>query len=89
MAKTHGNPNVKTYKFGKVQLKLGLHTGEAAWVPKGGAATLDKAQRQRLCEQVLEELNAWDKLPFDVKPGQPHPEEHLMYVWGKLFGGAK
>lgn len=90
MAKTKGNPNVRTFKPAKgVTLKLGLRTGGVSWLPKDGWSKLDKGQRQKLCEDVLAESNAWGLLPKDVMPGQPHPEENIMAVWRKLSGGVK
>jgi len=87
MAKTTGNPNVKTFKVGDVTLKLGLHAGGISWWPKDGPKRLNKEQRQELCRKVLPVANAWDLLPAHVTTG-PHPEQNLMAVWHMLFGGA-
>lgn len=90
MAKTKGNPNGRTFRPANgVQLKMTFHSGGVTWLPKDGWSKLDKQQRQKLCEEVLAEANAWGLLPKDVMPGERHPEENIMAVWKKLSGGAQ
>jgi hypothetical protein len=89
MARTKGNPNnVKIKANPKVSVSLSTHTGKVTWLPADGAAKLTKDERNELCRKVIVEANAWGFLPRDPNPDGTHPEENVMAVWKKLFGGT-